>query len=184
MMRERTQVHANALFGSTNCADSVPDGSASDDLHEGDDEPAGEEPFEQGGPHNDLSVLLSPAEGPVYLEGRLVLSLSFKIAGEQARWLSTLAGRMGELELPPIRRGKPLECYRIWDDVAGDWLSGSPTVLRFENADVVECGEDRQIPVWTGSVDVRKRVISVPDLDGAGIAANLRHDLRWKRCEI
>ena len=215
MMRERTQVHVNALFGSTSIAGGVPDGGdAAGDLRAdedggepgcqpgtGDDAgspdgngepgcqpgglPGNGEPGGQPGTGDEgaLPGMLSPAAGPVYLEGRLVLSLSFKVLGEQASWLSALAGRMGDLELPSIRRGKPLERYRVWDDLAGDWLGGSPTVLRFENADVVECGDGEQMPVWTGAVDVRRRVIAVPDLDRAGIAANRLHDLRWKLCD-
>jgi len=176
MSRERTQAHVNALFGSTNVADSVPDtDAASSEQIDPGDEPAGE----QSG-CDFLQSVLSPSPGPVYLEGRLVLALSFQPIREQAEWLDTMMGRLGEQGPPRRRRGKPLERYRIWDELAGDWLAGSPTVLRFENTDVVERGEASPMPVWTGAVDVRKRVIAVPDLDRAGIVQNLQHDLRWK----
>ena len=178
MSRERTQVHVNALFGSTNVADSVPD---TDAANSGQGDPGGE-PADEQSSGDFLQSVLSPSPGPVYLEGRLVLALSFQPIGEQVEWLDSMLGRLGELSPPRKNRGKPLERYRIWDELAGDWLAGSPTVLRFENTDVVERGETSPMPVWTGAVDVCKRVIAVPDLDRTGIERNRLHDLRWKRC--
>lgn len=128
-------LHAHAVFGDTNRADSVPD-------------------------------CLDPDEGPVYLEGRLVLSLSFQ------------GGHIGAHVIP---NAEPLECYELWDDLAGKWLHDGLVILRFEDADIVARSYPWPIALWKGAVDTRARVIPVPDLDEAGIAVNRECDLCWKR---
>ena len=113
---------------------------------------------------------LAPSIGPVYLEGRLVLSLSFRLekpTGNRVR----------------VPEGEPLvERYRIWDETARDWLAGGPCVLRFESADVVMSTHPRPAIAWAGALDVRLPVIGVPDLDERGEAINRAHRLRWRRC--
>lgn len=117
-----------------------------------------------------LSSPLAPSIGPVYLEGRLVLSLSFRLekpTGNRVR----------------VPEGEPLvERYRIWDETARDWLAGGPCVLRFESADVVMSTHPRPAIAWSGALDVRLPVIGVPDLDERGEAINRAHRLRWRRC--
>ncbi|MGI6220512.1 MAG: hypothetical protein ACOYIP_01365 [Coriobacteriales bacterium] len=185
MVRECTQVHVNALFGNTDYADGVPDARSTD--HAGDDEgnlPEDNPPAKSRTcrPLESLAEGLSPAAGPVYLEGRLVLSLSFQPLDGQIEWLGELARHLAECNASRSWMGDPLERFRIWDDSTGAWFTGGPTVLRFENADVVKYGEDESAPVWIGAVDTRKRVIPVPDFGRAGAAENQLHDLRWKRC--
>ena len=112
---------------------------------------------------------LYPSIGPVYLDGRLVLSLSFRLRDPTGNKV-------------PVPEGEPLlERYRIWDDSTQSWLAGSPCILRFETADVVMHTQPRPAIAWTGAVDVRLPVIGMPDLDDAGIALNSAHRLRWKR---
>ena len=108
---------------------------------------------------------LVPQDGPVYLEGRLVLSLSFQ--GGPANVRTEDAGDL-------------VERYRLWDDLAGDWYSGLE-VLRFEQTDVVVCLGPKPAVLWQGAVDTRARAIPVPDLDAAGMEANWARYLCWKR---
>ena len=108
---------------------------------------------------------IAPSAGPVYLEGRLVLSLSF---------------RGGPKDMQAKDAGELIERYRLWDDLAGAWHDCDLEVLRFEQADVVvRAGLDPAI-LWSGALDTRARVMPVPDLDGEGMAANGACDLRWK----
>ena len=114
---------------------------------------------------------LQSSIGPVYLEGRLVLSLSFKLE-------NPVGNRI------PIPEGEPLlERYRVWDDAAHDWLRGGPCVLRFESADVVMHTQPRPAIAWAGPLNLRCPIIGVPDLDERGIAINRAHRLRWRLCE-
>ena len=108
---------------------------------------------------------LVPQDGPVYLEGRLVLSLSFQGGPANVR-----TEDVGDL----------VERYRLWDDLTGDWHSGLE-VLRFERTDVVVCLGPKPAVLWQGAVDTRARAIPVPDLDAAGMEANRVRDLCWKR---
>lgn len=122
----------------------------------------GDTNYADGVPRN-----LAPSDGPVYLEGRLVLSLSFQ--GNNAN-LTAIAD--DEIVL---------ESYRLWDDLAESWHEDDLAVLRFEHADVVMRLEPRPSPIWTGAIDTQKRVILFPDLDNKGYIANQAYDLRWKR---
>ena len=107
----------------------------------------------------------APGDGPMYLEGRLVLSRSFQ--GGPACVQTEDAGDL-------------IERYRLWDDLADKWHGGLE-VLRFEHADVVVCLGPKPAVLWQGAVDTRARAIPVPDLDGAGMAANQECDLCWRR---
>ena len=109
---------------------------------------------------------LAPSAGPVYLEGRLVLSLSF-----QGDFACAWAEDAGEL----------VERCRLWDDLADAWYDDGLEVLRFERADVVVRDGVGSSVLWAGAVDTQARVVPVPDLDGEGIAANEACDLRWRR---
>lgn len=173
-MNGKNDLNAHAVFGDTNRADSVPD-------------------------------RLAPSFGPVYLEGRLVLSLSFQ--GDGARAHTVASG------------DEPIECYRLWDDLSDTWYDSELVVLRFEQADSVVRADSRPaaqraeeallfsssaeergasslfyaqadstassgghpVVLWEGALNVRARVVPEPDLDEAGMAANRRCDLRWKR---
>lgn len=108
---------------------------------------------------------LVPQDGPVYLEGRLVLSFSFQ--GGPANVQTEDAGDL-------------VERFRLWDDLADEWCDGLE-VLRFERTDVVVCLGPKPAVLWQGAVDTRARAIPVPDLDDAGMAANRECDLRWRR---
>lgn len=108
---------------------------------------------------------LVPQDGPVYLEGRLVLSLSFQ--GGPANVRTDDAGDL-------------VERFRLWDDLAGEWYDGLE-VVRFERTDVVVCLGPKPAVLWQGAVDTRACVIPEPDLDEDGIAANRKCDLRWRR---
>lgn len=108
---------------------------------------------------------LVPDDGPVYLEGRLVLSLSFQ---------------GGPADVRTEDAGELIERYRLWDDLTGEWHGGLE-VLRFEWADVVVCLGPKPAVLWQGAVDTHARAVSVPDLDDAGMAANRECDLCWKR---
>ena len=110
--------------------------------------------------------ILSPDDGPVYLEGRLVLSLSFQ--GGPADVRSDDAGEL-------------VERFRLWDDLAEKWHGDGLEVLRFELADIVVRLGRRPAVLWRGAVDTRARAVPVPDLDAAGMAANVGCDLRWRR---
>ena len=76
--------------------------------------------------------------------------------------------------------GELIERYRLWDDLAGEWHGGLE-VLRFEQTDVVVCMGPKPAVLWQGTVNTRARAIPVPDLDGAGMAANRKCDLCWRR---
>ena len=108
---------------------------------------------------------LVPSNGPVYLEGRLVLSLSFQ---------------GGPADVRTDDAGDLVERFRLWDDLAGRWHNGLE-VLRFEHADVVISLGPKPAVLWQGAVDTRAHVVPVPDLDAAGMAANAECDLRWRR---
>lgn len=110
---------------------------------------------------------LAPSTGPVYLEGRLVLSLSFQ--GE--------APDLGPIENDEV----VLENYRLWDELAESWYEEELAVLRFEHADVVMRLGPKPTAIWTGELDTHARVVLVPDLDTAGFMANQACDLCWKR---
>ena len=146
-MGEKHDLYAHAVFGETNRADSVPDGPA----------PESGSPSDGGPSHED---------GPVYLEGRLVLSLSF-----QGGPADVCADDAGDL----------VERYRLWDDLANCWHDGGLEVLRFEMTDIVVRLGRRPAVLWKGAVDTRARVIPVPDLNSEGMTANRDCDLRWKR---
>ena len=108
---------------------------------------------------------LAAQDGPVYLEGRLVLSLSFQ---------------GGPADVQTDDAGELLERYRLWDELAERWHNGLE-VLRFEMTDVVVCLGPKPAVLWQGAIDTRARVIPLPDLDGAGMAANRECDLCWRR---
>ena len=108
-----------------------------------------------------------PGEGPVYLEGRLVLSLSFQ-------------GKPTVVRLAP-GDDDPIESYILWDDLADKRFDNGLVLLRYEEADVVARSWPSPMALWEGAVDTRARVIPEPDLDEAGMMANRRLDLRWKR---
>lgn len=110
---------------------------------------------------------LAPSSGPVYLEGRLVLSLSFQ-------------GSKADLE-SIVDDDIVLENYRLWDDRANTWHSDDLAVLRFEHADVVMRLDPEPLAIWAGSLDTHARVVLVPDLDRAGLKTNQAVDLRWRR---
>ena len=123
-------------------------------------------------PHaNQFPAPLCPSPGPVYLEGRLVLSLSFQ---ETAQGFAP--------DYSPIENDdRVLENYRLWDDEANAWHGDDLTVLRFENIDVVMRLEPAPTAVWTGALDTQARVVLVPDLDAAGMMMNQSCSLRWKK---
>ena len=110
---------------------------------------------------------LAPSSGPVYLEGRLVLSLSFQ----------GMSPRLDAIEGDDI----VLESYRLWDDMADNWYEDELAVLRFASADVVMRLDPAPTALWTGKMDTHARIITVPDLDTAGFIANQKYDLCWKR---
>lgn len=109
---------------------------------------------------------LAPSPGPVYLEGRLVLSLSFQGDESDARLIGD-----GD---------DPIEYYRLWDDLSEAWYSDFPLVVRFEQADAVVRSWPNRRVLWEGAVNTRAHVIPMPDLDEAGIAENQSCDLRWR----
>ena len=106
--------------------------------------------------------------GPVYLEGRLVLSLSFKLESPTGN------------KVPVPEGEKLLARYRIWDDNARNWLDCGLTALRFESADIVMRTQPQPAIVWSGVLDLQCPIIDVPDLDERGWAINQRHHLRWR----
>jgi len=108
----------------------------------------------------------APDDGPVYLEGRLVLSLSFQ---------------GGPASVQTDDAGVLVERFRLWDDLTGCWHNDGLEVLRFEMTDIVVRLHPRPAVLWQGAVDTRARAVPVPDLDEAGMQANREHDLRWKR---
>lgn len=109
----------------------------------------------------------APDDGPVYLEGRLVLSRSFQ--GDQVVMQ----------QVPDAHNA--LERYRLWDDLAETWHASSLEVLRFEMTDVVVRAGADPVILWEGTVNTQARVVPVPDLDEAGMQTNLECDLCWKR---
>lgn len=121
---------------------------------------------------NDLAYFgIAPSAGPVFLEGRLVLSLSFQDCGSAAQ------APTNEAEIL-----QPLERYEIWDDLTDARFSNTNIeLIRFDEIDVVVHGEGEESHTWAGQMDVSKRIILVPDLDTKGFKTNQAHDLRWKR---
>ena len=111
--------------------------------------------------------VFASSPGPVYLEGRLVLSLSFQLAGDEA----------GSAE----HTGDALESYRIWDELAGTWFASDLVLRRYEDIDEVVRTNPTPRVVWRGALDTRARVIMEPDLESAGFEINQAHDLCWKR---
>ena len=118
-------------------------------------------------PNHVLLESIAPSSGPVYLEGRLVLSLSFQ-------------GMPPRLDLVE-NDNMVLENFRLWDDLTNNWHEDGLAVLRFEHGDVVMRLEPRPTAIWSGELDTRARVIMVPDLDEAGFKTNQQYDLCWKR---
>ena len=118
-------------------------------------------------PCNAAIESIAPSSGPVYLEGRLVLSLSFQ-------------GMPPRLDLVE-NDNMVLENFRLWDDLTNNWHEEGLAVLRFEHGDVVMRLEPRPTAIWSGELDTRARVIIMPDLDAAGFQANQQYDLCWKR---
>ena len=121
-----------------------------------------------------VPVALSLSSGPVYLEGRLVLSLSFCGQVQNAVACKDVGGF--------------LEHFRLWDDEAGSWYGSDLAVLRFEQRDVVVRQDAAASSldaasgiVWTGAMDTHARVIAVPDLSLEGVEENAACDLCWKR---
>lgn len=111
--------------------------------------------------------------GPVYLEGRLVLSLSFQ--GENSN-----ADARESINCCK-ERGPLLECYQLWDSLANCWYKDALTIERYENIDVCLRAADETAVLWAGAVDTQAKVILVPDLDTAGFLINQTYDLHWKR---
>ena len=111
--------------------------------------------------------LLVPSAGPTYLEGRLVLSLSFQGDPEDGSSFESA--------------DDPLERYRLWDDLAESWHDGALELWRFDRVDVVVRGAGELSVLWKGVVDTRARVVPVPDLDEEGARVNAEFDLRWRR---
>ena len=120
-----------------------------------------------GGTNRADSVLdcLVPQDGPVYLEGRLVLSLSFQ---------------GGPADVQTEDAGELVERLRLWDDLVDRWNDGLE-VLRFERKDIVVYLGPKPAVLWQGAVDTQARVIPVPDLDDVGMAANQECDLCWRQ---
>lgn len=156
MEKKRTTPTAWAPHSSTECLDTHRGRHASPAY------PAGQSKQSAAGPGG-----LAPSSGPVYLEGRLVLSLSFQ--GCQPK--------LDAIENDDM----VLESYRLWDELSKSWHEDDLGVLRFENADVVMRLEPRPTAVWTGELDTHARVILVPDLDAEGFQVNQACDLCWKR---
>ena len=109
---------------------------------------------------------LAPDDGPVYLEGRLVLSLSFQ---------------GGSADVNTEDAGDLIERLRLWDDLKDAWHGDDLEVLRFEMKDVVVRLGVKPAVLWQGAVDTHARVIPVPDFDEVGLKANQECDLCWKR---
>ena len=109
---------------------------------------------------------LVPDNGPVYFEGRLVLSLSFQ---------------GGPINVHTEEAGDLVERFRIWDDLEETWHADGLEVLRFEQADVVVRLGQKPAVLWQGAVDTHARIVPMPDLDEAGMAANRECALRWRR---
>ena len=162
-----------ALFGDTNLAGGIPHRSrilSRATLPDPAVPPTRSQTL-QAGPLPAAWPVLHASTGPVYLEGRLVLSLSFKLESPTGNHVA-------------VPEGEPLlERYRIWDDAAHDWLHGSPCVLRFESADVVMQTQPQPAIAWAGPLNLRCPIIGIPDLDEQGIAVNRAHRLRWKLSE-
>lgn len=174
--------HNNTDFGSTERAGSVPwkgswaSGTPKDCAQAGsalvEEKPQSVAPVGNNSTANLDSSLLAPSTGPVFLEGRLVLSLSFQDCGATLEPSSP--------DLPEVL--EPLERYEVWDDLTGARFNlCNIELIRFDEADVVVRGKGEESRTWVGQVDVSNRIILVPDLDMKGFRANQAHDLRWKR---
>lgn len=122
---------------------------------------------------------LAPSEGPVYLEGRLVLSLSF--GGGAPAAPSAAQAHLSATCEDLARDGALVERYRLWDDLAGAWHGDDLEVLRLEECDLVLRTVPQPTVLWQGAVDTRARVVPAPDLDGEGMAAAGACDLCWRR---
>lgn len=125
--------------------------------------------------HEYSHLNLEPSQGPVFLEGRLVLDLSFRPDAPPGQ------AALG----PSSSREDLLEEYGVWDDVAQEWNPREITLHRYEYTDLVTTCQppaNEERPIWEGALDTRKRIIDVPDLDMEGYRRNAKHRYRWKRC--
>lgn len=118
---------------------------------------------------------LEPSQGPVFLEGRLVLDLSFRPDAPPGQVAPGPSSGKDEL----------LEEYGIWDDASKQWHPRNIMLFRYEFADRVTTNQtptSKKRPIWEGALDTRKRIIGEPDLDLEGYRRNQQHRYRWKRC--
>lgn len=125
--------------------------------------------------HSYFNLDLEPSQGPVFLEGRLVLDLSFRPDAPPGQAAPGPSSGTDEL----------LEEYGVWDDASKRWHPREIMLFRYEFADQVttqESATSEKRPIWEGALDTRKRIIDVPDLDLEGYLRNQQHRYRWKRC--
>ena len=176
--------HTNVDFGNTEQVGGIPGMCAATD----DGVPHVDPTLAHAANSASVSSFIEPSRGPVFLEGRLILSLSFQDCGamqdlEQPGEKSAIAEGhtpVRALDLPEVL--EPLERYEIWDELTGvRYKHCSIELVRFEEIDVVMHGEGDALRTWVGQLDVSKRIILVPDLDEQGFKANQSHDLYWKR---
>ena len=110
---------------------------------------------------------LAPQAGPTYIEGKLVLSLSFQ--GD-----STVAQHSDDA-------CASLERYRLWDDQASVWYDSKLEILRFEHSDIVRRSGSSPVTLWKGAVDTHARVIPELELGDSKTSTYHTCDLCWKR---
>ena len=108
-----------------------------------------------------LGFCPSPSTGPVYLEGQLVLALSFQGDGHDV----------------VITEDKPLYELRLWDVLSDTWFLPSLTMLRYEGHDVVLVDG---APVYRGIVDTTADITLMPGWDSTCTGINGGCFLAWR----
>ena len=85
------------------------------------------------------------SDGPVFFEGKLVLSLSFCRESEP-----TPMGKCAPSSC------KPVDTLKLWNPERSHWLRHSPIVHRYEFFDIVDIDGNA---VWEGQLDTQRAVV-------------------------
>ena len=85
------------------------------------------------------------SDGPVFFEGKLVLSLSFCRESEP-----TPMGKCAPSSC------KPVDTLKLWNPERSLWLRHSPIVHRYEFFDIVDIDGNA---VWEGQLDTQRDVV-------------------------
>lgn len=113
--------------------------------------------------------------GPLYEDGHLILSESFRTAPDRTTevWNGRVLSHLPETPLIDV------QC--IWEGYDGNWIEGSPLLLRFETIDVVLAPDPdgKNITVWTGFLNTEEAVYAHRSTTDAEKKENEISCLNW-----